>query len=72
MTDLSGCSDLAVRIAKAIFGESIKGSTETCRRIQFMGGEYPDKEIKMGGYNEAAFALRIDKVLREQLFIKGS
>jgi hypothetical protein len=39
------------------------------KRIQFMGGKWPDNEIPLGGLNEIALSRIIHKTLRKRLCI---
>lgn len=56
---------LAVTIAKAIFACGDEPGSP-CKRIQFKGGIWPDRERDQGGIGEAPLAALIDAQLKAQ------
>ena len=57
-----GWADMAAKIARDVMRE---GDWPTpCKRIQFMGGRYPDQEIPQGGFCESSLAKAIESSLR--------
>jgi len=52
---------LAARIARAIF-ECGDEPTVQVKRIQFMGGQWPDDEFGLGGLNEDALRKVIERI----------
>lgn len=53
---------LAVRLARGIF-EVGDEPDDKVQRIQFMGGDYPDHETKLGGLGESSLADYLDWLL---------
>ncbi len=56
-------SELGKKIAREIF-KSGDEPENPCRRIQLMGGQYPDKETNNGGYCESSLADLITHTLK--------
>lgn len=65
MTETAEREALAGFLARAIFlvGDEPARFGGKTQRIQFMGGSWPDHEVKMGGLNETALAQVIVEAL---------
>ncbi len=57
---------IAENIARYIFEIGDENNSPT-KRIQFMGGDYPDNETNQGGVCEESLAMYIERMLHEEL-----
>jgi hypothetical protein len=57
---------LSRKVASEIFKEFNIGN-DKCQRLEAKGGSYPDKETRLGGVCEQAFAEMLEKAIRNSL-----